>query len=182
MVNHCLNNDLMMGVCHIQKVLHQVKEKKTLQEALSSNQDTYKPHDIFSIGKVELLETFPDGRMKITVDMLERVKLEREVQTLPFSIVEVSEYPDLAEADEAVLVDQFKEKIITRIKALFSENQAVINYFDSSEITRMPADVFSYVVFTVIRLDPDNQQEILELRTPKSRMETLLKILNESSI
>jgi len=116
MVNYCLSENVQMGVCHTQKVVHQASEKKSLKEALSSNQSTYKPYSVFSVGDVQLLETLDDGRMHIFVDMKQRVRLEREIQTLPFSVVEVSSLDDEPVSDELALT-QAKEKVLSRMQA-----------------------------------------------------------------
>jgi Lon protease-like protein len=86
MVQHCLDHQLLMGVCHTEKVLHAPDTTKNLKQALHSNQSTYKPCDIFSAGPVTLLEELEDGRMVIEVNINIRLKLEHEVQTLPFNI------------------------------------------------------------------------------------------------
>ena len=50
-----------MGICHTTGVVHAVDNQQTKEEALNSNQATYKPCDIFSAGPVDLLQEFDDG-------------------------------------------------------------------------------------------------------------------------
>jgi len=178
MVNHCISNDMMMGVCHTHKVLHEKKASQSLKETLNSNQSTYKPQSVFSVGDVELLDTLPDGRLHVVVHMQERVQLEQEVQTLPFSIVEVSSLADLEFENQKHDTAQLKEKILTRLKALFAANTELMAYFDSAEIQDMNEDMFSYHIFSVLQFDPDMQQQILEIRSGVQRLELLLDILN----
>lgn len=180
MVNYCLENKVMMGVCHTQKIVHQAKEKQTLKDALSSNQSTYKPEPVFSIGDVELIETLPDGRLKISVHMRERSKLEREVQTLPFSLVEVTSLPDITDGD-IEHISLLKEKIIKRLFVLFAKNPAFIEYFESELIQTMHPSEFSNTLFSIVRLDPDIQQSILEMRSAEQRLEKMLEIINSST-
>ena len=78
MVRHCIDQNLLMGVCHTEKVLHRKDREQTIEEALNSNQTTYKPQGIFSAGAVELLEELEDGRMLIQVDNTIRLKLGEE--------------------------------------------------------------------------------------------------------
>jgi len=178
MVNYCLSNEVMMGVCHTQKTVHQAREKPTLVEKLNSNQSTYKPHTVFSIGHVDLLETLPDGRMHILVDMKERVSLVEEVQTLPFSIVTVERYPDdlrvQSEAEESTL----KEKLIKRLQVLFADNKDALNYFSSEEIAQMSAEEFSFKVFSLVRFEPEIMQDVLEMKGAQDRLSFLLEGLN----
>ena len=179
MVKYCLENEVLMGVCHVQKVLHQAKPDQTLQETLKSNQSTYKPHNVFSIGKVELLDTFADGRMKIVVAMSERARLEREVQTLPFSLVDTSPINDSpSNDDEPEQSGILKEKIIRRMLALTADNPQAVEYLSSEKVKQMPIDEFSYRVFSMIQLDPDLLQQVLEMTSPNQRMTNFLRILN----
>ena len=48
MVRHCLDEERLMGVCHVEKVVHRKEREQPLEEALSSNQATYKPLRVFS--------------------------------------------------------------------------------------------------------------------------------------
>ena len=48
MVRHCIETDMLMGICHTEKVLHDGGDAQSMSEALSSNQSTYKPCRIFS--------------------------------------------------------------------------------------------------------------------------------------
>jgi len=56
MVRHCIDESMLMGVCHTEKVLHRNLREQTVEEALNSNQATYKPLGIFSAGPVQLLK------------------------------------------------------------------------------------------------------------------------------
>ena len=70
MVKYCIDNDVMMGVCHTQGVVRAIKHEQNPEEALSSNQSTYKPCDVFSAGKVELLKELDDGRLGVALLLL----------------------------------------------------------------------------------------------------------------
>merc|ERR1712157_548154 len=72
MVQHCLEHQMPLAVCHTQKVLRQAERKDTLDEMLNSNQSTYKPELVFSAGPCELLQTLDDGRMALQVNMQQR--------------------------------------------------------------------------------------------------------------
>ena len=90
-----------MGVCHSEKVLHANTRAQTTEEALNSNQSTYKPCEVFSAGPVELLEELADGRLLIQVHTDTRLRLREEKQVLPFSIWACEEMPDEAKAGSA---------------------------------------------------------------------------------
>ena len=48
LVRDCVSNDRMVGVSHVVKTIHQPAANQTLEQALSSNQATYKPREVFS--------------------------------------------------------------------------------------------------------------------------------------
>ena len=54
MVRHCVDKEMLLGVCHTEKILHANDREQTLEEALNRNQATYKPHGIFSAGPVSI--------------------------------------------------------------------------------------------------------------------------------
>ena len=68
MVSYCIEHDLPIGVCHVEKVLHKSKPEQTLVEALNSNQATYKPVPILTAGDVDIIETLADGRLLIEIN------------------------------------------------------------------------------------------------------------------
>ena len=86
MVRYCIDNDVMMGVCHTQSIVRDMTQLQTREEALNSNQSTYKPCNIFSAGKVELHEELDDGRLGIIVHFETRLALKQVRQLLPFYI------------------------------------------------------------------------------------------------
>jgi Lon protease-like protein len=94
MVKYCIDNNVMMGFCHTEKVVHAKTGEQSQEEVLSSNQSTYTPCAVFSAGTVALLEEMDDGRMAIMVNFETRLKLQQERQTLPFNIWACEPYED----------------------------------------------------------------------------------------
>lgn len=75
MVNHCIDNNMLMGVCHTEQVVHANTRQQTREQALSNNQDTYKPCRVFAAGPVELLEiTHPQQRLSTVLEMLNSIR------------------------------------------------------------------------------------------------------------
>ncbi len=123
MVQHCLDHELLMGVCHTEKLLHAPVNDQGLEKALNSNQATYKPCDIFSAGPVKLLEELKDGRMVIEVDTNIRLKLQNEIQTLPFNIWTCKEWPDEPLTGRSnILLDKTQQNILERPMILTHSN------------------------------------------------------------
>lgn len=183
MVNHCIDTGMLMGVCNTQKVLHEAKPDQTIDEALHSNQATYKPCEIFSAGKCELLEVFKDGRMAIQVEIEQRFKLGNVLQTLPFSIYSCSEYDDdeLTENQSAALYEM-KEKILVRLSAITHHIPELQSLLHSNEWQKMPPETFSFKIFSLFQIPGDHLQTMLEYRNPKDRLSSLLMQLNHAAV
>lgn len=182
MVRHCIEHQLLMGVCHTKKVLHRSDNQQTLEEALNSNQATYKPCDIFSAGPVNLLEELEDGRMAIEVDTNIRLKLQSEVQTLPFNIWLCEEWPDEAVTQQSTsTLEQNKQKILQRLIVMTHSNAEFQEVLKSGYWQNMPADEFSFSVMGLLSMDADQQQELLEMTRPTARLEHTLTLLNSLS-
>ena len=180
MVRHCIDADLPMGVCHTEKVLHAGEPPQTREEALSSNQSTYKPRAVFSAGPVKLLNELEDGRLMIAVETNTRLTLIEEKQTLPFGIWRCDELLDDARdgnAEEAL--DQCKEKILTRLLAITHGQTAIQQQLRSEHWQAMPAWRFSFAIAGSIGMDPDLAQHLLETTDTLYRLETLLQLLNQ---
>ncbi|MEM1110550.1 MAG: LON peptidase substrate-binding domain-containing protein [Pseudomonadota bacterium] len=179
MVSHCIDNAMMIGICHTEKVLRSNDKEQTLEEALGSNQSTYKPVDIFSAGPVELLEELSDGRLMIRVDTAMRMRLGQEKQTLPFSIWTCEELLDdpLDEADEAALA-QTQAKILRRLLALTHGNDQAQDMLNSEHWQEMPALKFSFAVAGCLAMPPDISQSLLEMTSPQQRLDNVLDMIN----
>jgi Lon protease-like protein len=179
MVRHCLENDLLMGVCHTEKLVHANTREQTVQEALSSNQSTYKPMGIFSAGQVELVEELSDGRMLIQVHTEIRLRLVEEKQTLPFSIWACEELPDEPLATgQAVVLEQTKAKILQRLIVITHEHEEAQAMLKGEHWQQMPAEQFSFAVAGLLRMPPELAQALLEMTHPQSRLDSVLQMLN----
>lgn len=179
MVHHCIDQDLLMGVCHTEKVLHQKEQEQTVAEALASNQATYKPQRIFSAGPVQLLQELDDGRILIQVDNNVRLQLRQEKQTLPFSIWACEELldEDLDEAGELTL-QQSQAKILKRLLAITHDNKQAQEMLNSGHWQAMPAHEFSFAAAGLLGMTPETSQALLEMTNAPKRLDTILEIIN----
>jgi Lon protease-like protein len=179
MVLHCLEHQLLLGVCHTEKVLHAPSNNQSLEKALHSNQATYKPCDIFSAGPVTLLEELEDGRMLIEVDTNIRLRLQNEVQTLPFNIWGCEQWPDTPITEQTlIMLEQAQEKILRRLTILAHGNAEYQEALNDDYWQKMPAEKFSFSVMGMLQMDPNLKQELLEMTEPTERLEQTLTILN----
>ncbi|MDX1574366.1 MAG: LON peptidase substrate-binding domain-containing protein [Methylophaga sp.] len=179
MVRHCIDNDLMMGVCHIRGIVRDKRQIQTREEALNSNQSTYKPCDVFSAGKVELLEELDDGRMGVVVHFETRLKLKEERQILPFYIWACEPYEDEPlEDDDLIKLRQSHEKVMQRLLVLGHGNDEFQKMLSSDEWQSLSPVEFNFMVNGLFGMPATIKQEILEMRQPQQRLNALLKLLN----
>jgi len=179
MVRQCIDQNLRMGVCQTEKVLHRKEREQTLEEALNSNQTTYKPRGIFSAGPVELLEELEDGRMLIQVNNEVRLQLGEEKQTLPFGIWACEELVDeaLDETGELAL-NQSQSKILQRLLAVTHGNEDAQDMLNSIHWRSMPAQTFSFAVAGLLGMPPETSQALLEMTSAQMRLDTVLEMIN----
>lgn len=179
MVRQCIEQGLLMGVCHTEKILHHRDREQTIEEALNSNQATYKPQGIFSAGPVELLEELEDGRMLIHVNNEIRLKLGEERQTLPFGIWACEELLDdvLDEAGELAL-QRGQAKVLQRLLAITHGNEDAQKMLNSERWQAMPAQSFSFAVAGLLGIPPEVSQTLLEMTSAQERLDTILEMIN----
>lgn len=179
MVKYCVNHNVMMGVCHTEKVVHANKRDQTQEEALNSNQSTYKPCAVFSAGTVELLEEMGDGRMAIMVNFETRLQLQQERQTLPFNIWACETYEDdPLEDDDLGLLRQSREKILQRLLTISYGNDEAQTMLAADHWQNMPPSKFSFLVSGLIGMPTEVKQDLLEMRQPQQRLDTILEMVN----
>jgi Lon protease-like protein len=180
MVKYCIDHNMMMGVCHTEKVVHAKTRDQTQEEVLSSNQSTYKPCAVFSAGKVELLEEMDDGRMVILVKFETRLKLQKERQTLPFNIWTCKSYEDEPLEDEYLVgsLKQSHEKIMQRLMSISHGNDDVQKILAKEHWQNMSSIEFSFLVTGLIAMPAEIKQDLLEMRRPQERLDAILKMVN----
>ena len=182
MVRYCIAQNLLMGVCHTAKVVHHPERVQTVEEALGSNQATYKPREIFSAGPVQLLQELDDGRLLIQVDNEVRLQLGEEKQTLPFSIWACEELLDeaLDEPGELAL-QQSQAKVLKRLLAITHDNQQAREMLGSSHWQTMPAHKFSFAVAGLLGMPSETSQALLEMTSAQARLDAVLEMINTMS-
>jgi len=180
MVRHCIDNEMLMGICHTEKVVHASGEGQTVHEALNSNHSTYKPCAIFSAGPVNLLQELEDGRLLIEVDTSIRLQLGKEIQTIPFSIWSCAELLDQISDDGAdAKLAQTQAKILQRLLILTHDNDRAQEVLKGGHWQTMPAHEFSFVVAGLLGMAPETSQALLEMTIPQKRLDCVLGMINE---
>jgi Lon protease-like protein len=180
MVKYCIDHNVMLGVCHTEKLVHANTREQTREEALNSNHSTYKPCAVFSAGKVELLEEMDDGRMAIMVNFEMRLQLRQERQTLPFNIWGCELYEDEPLEDDGLigLLRQSYEKIMQRLLTISHDNNEAQTMLNGDHWQNMSPVEFSFLVNGLIGMPADNKQDLLEMRQPQKRLDAILELVN----
>ena len=159
--------------------MHRNEREQTIEEALNSNQATYKPRGIFSAGPVQLLEELEDGRMLIQVDNEVRLQLGSEKQTLPFSIWSCEKLLDQpCDREAETLLEQSQAKILNRLLAITYGNEQAQAMLNSDHWQAMPVHKFSFAVAGLLGMAPDTSQALLEMTNAQQRLDTVLEMIN----
>lgn len=169
----------MVGVCHTRKQISPARQHDTVEEALNSNQATFEPQRVFSAGDVEVIQTTPDGRLLAHVRMRRRLTLEREVQALPYRIVECRELVDRNGCHPAdrVLQEDICRRLLGLIRA--GDPELAQRLEDGDWLELSPA-AFSFQVFQVLRLDPERMQAVLESTSATERLALIWSVLESA--
>jgi len=181
MVRYCIDNNVMMGVCHTEKMVHANKREQTQEEVLNNNQSTYKPRAVFSAGTVDLIEETDDGRMAIIVNFKTRLKLQQERQTLPFNIWNCEPYEDDIAEDgdsEELSLRQSHEKIMQRLLAISHGNAEIQKILAGDHWQNMSPLEFSFLVNSLLAMPTETKQNLLEMKHPQQRLDLILEALN----
>lgn len=183
MIHHCLDTGMPVAICHTRKEISPGKHPESLEEALSSNQATYQPYDVFSAGRCELVDSLDDGRMVLRVHIEQRYRREREIQLLPYQIYDCSPFPDRAPTNEEQHENALlRDKILHRLQALShpdpAARQTISQMVESPEWQARSDGEFSMALFGVIRFDPEILQSLLEMDSAHQRLQHTLDLLN----
>jgi Lon protease-like protein len=178
LVHDCVNDNRLVAVSHTVKVIHQPDMARTTEEALSSNQATYKPHNVFSAGRCSIVDTTPDGRVLVTVEMSHRLTPVAELQSLPYRIVSCAPVEDAdgsPPSEENRLLQKAIHNRLTELVASEAANPAK-ELKDPAWTVLDPAE-YSFRIFQVLRFEADVMQSILETQSVTERLQMIAGFL-----
>src|ERR1051326_8335113 len=118
----------------------------------------------------------PDGTLRILVQGLRRIRLERQVHDDPYLVGEFIEVPDEGEGTREV------EALMRNVQGLFGRIIALVPYLPE-ELQVAAANVESpsalcHLVASTLRLKTEEKQKLLELADVEERLRETLLILN----
>ena len=185
LIRDCVRDERMVGVSHTRKTIREAKKNQTREEALSSNQATYQPQEIFSAGTCEIVETTDDGRLLAEITMLRRLAIIEEVQSLPYRIVSCQDVEDEAQgrsgsAEKVSRNRDLQTLINAKLTTLMAgQNPELVRLLQDEHWKAQSPDEFSFKMFQFLRFDPELMQTILETRSTHQRLTTVWELLSQ---
>jgi ATP-dependent Lon protease len=145
----------------------------------NADEEARRADDIYEVGTAALIHKMirvPDGTLRILVQGVRRVRLDRLVQTDPYLVGEFSELPDVEGPETEV------EALARNVEALFSRIIGLVPYLpDELQLAAANAEdpsTLANLVATTMRLKTAEKQELLEEADIEARLRKLTVILN----
>jgi ATP-dependent Lon protease len=135
--------------------------------------------DIHSVGTAAVIHKMirvPDGTLRILVQGLKRIRLERVVQDEPYLMGEFEELPDVVGREKET------EALARNVEALFARIIGLVPYLpDELQLAAANAEdpsALANLIATTMRLKTEEKQELLEEARVEERLRKLTVILN----
>ena len=165
----------------IQLVDEAVAKERTIALVTTRNSevDARSADDLHGVGtaaEIHKMIRVPDGTLRVLVQGLHRVRLERVVQQDPYLVGEFEELPDVEGSPKET------EALARNVEALFGRIIALVPYLpDELSLAAANADdpsALANLVASVMRLKTEEKQELLEEANVEARLRKLTVILN----
>ncbi|MHB8642491.1 MAG: endopeptidase La [Gaiellaceae bacterium] len=145
------------------------------------NEDAETPgfDDLYEVGTAAIVHKLirvPDGTLRILVQGVRRIRLDRRLQQDPYLVAEFAPEPD-------VLVETKEVEALTRnVQGLFARVIGLVPYLPE-ELQLAAANVddpsaLAHLVASTLRIDAAEKQKLLELVNVEARLREVSKILN----
>ncbi len=132
-------------------------------------------HEVGTAAVVHKLIRIPDGTLRILVQGVRRIKLERRIEEDPYLIGEFAEVPEVVEESKEL------EALTRNVQNQFAGIIAALPYLpEELQIAAANIDdptVLSYLVASTMRLSTDEKQALLETPNVEERLKAISAIL-----
>ncbi len=135
--------------------------------------------DLYEIGTAAVIHKLirvPDGTLRILVQGVRRIRLDRRLHDDPYLVGQFAEVPDEVEESPEV------EALTRNVQTLFGRVIASVPYLpDELELAAANVDdpnALSYLVASTLRIKTDEKQKLLELTEAGARLREISAILN----
>src|SRR5207245_8481461 len=135
--------------------------------------------DLYEIGTAAIVHKMirvPDGTLRILVQGLERIRIDRHLQEEPYLIADIVRVPD-------ELVESREVEALTRnVQSLFAGLTGLVPYLPE-ELQLAAANIddpsaLCHLVASTLRLKVEEKQQLLELTDVEARLREISAILN----
>jgi ATP-dependent Lon protease len=135
--------------------------------------------DLYAVGTAAVIHKMikvPDGTLRILVQGIRRIRLERQVESDPYLVGEFSELPDEVEETPEV------QALTRNVQSLFARIIGLVPYLpEELQIAAANVDdpsALGNLVASTLRLKTDEKQRLLELTDVEARLREISAILN----
>jgi ATP-dependent Lon protease len=135
--------------------------------------------DLYEVGTAAIVHKLirvPDGTLRILVQGLRRIRLDRRVQDDPYLVGEFSELPEIVEESKEL------EALTRNVQGLFARIIAAVPYLpEELQIAAANVDdpsALSHLVTSTMRLKTGEKQELLETGDVQQRLRRISAILS----
>jgi ATP-dependent Lon protease len=133
-------------------------------------------HEIGTAAVVHKLIRIPDGTLRILVQGVKRIHLERRVQEEPYLVGEFADVPEVVEESKEL------EALTRNVQNQFASIIAAVPYLpEELQLAAANVDdptVLSYLVASTMRLKAEEKQQLLETANVEERLRALSAILS----
>jgi len=137
-------------------------------------------HEIGTLTHIHKMFKLPDGSLRLIVQGLTRLHLDRVVSTRPYLRAEVSEVPDAVSEAETLEIDALERNIrsnftqVVQLSPVLSEDLTAL----SSNITDVPR-LTDFVASSLSTISTTTRQDLLATAEIRVRMDKLNRILTK---
>jgi ATP-dependent Lon protease len=158
-----------------------VAKDRLLALVTVKNPDVEQPgwEDLYDVGTAAIVHKLikvPDGTLRILVQGIERIKLDKAVQDDPYLVGSFTPVPDVLEETPEL------EALTRNVQMLYGRIVGLVPYLPA-ELELAAANVedpsaLSHLVASTLRLKTEEKQTLLELADVEDRLRELSKVLN----
>ena len=136
------------------------------------------PNDIFKVGTVARIARMlrmPDGTLQIIVQGLERVDIGKFTRGKPYLTAHISLKPEIQESDDET--EAIKRNVVGYFQRLMMLAQNVREDLATATLNLEEARQVAYVIASIIQMEMDMKQKILEVDSVRAKLESLSRYL-----
>src|SRR5579859_2240567 len=136
------------------------------------------PNEIFKVGTVARIARMirmPDGTLQIIVQGLERVDIGKFTRGKSYLTARISLKPEIQESDDET--EAIKRNVVGYFQRLMSLAQNVREDLAAATLNLEEARQVAYVITSIVQMEMEMKQKILELDSVRAKLETLSRYL-----